>query len=270
MVEKKLIEEVGSFLQEKKNINVDSIIKDFPMSLLNDHIVHIRICELDSACNMKHVDISMTQPQYHIYQLESYGPSIEELNEGEEDIAAASYWMLPATEFEDLWENLIYDSPIKEQLLKFVRTTLLFSDRGLNKNIISWNKVILLHGPPGTGKTSLCKALAQKLSIRLDSRYKYAQFVEINSHSLFSKWFSESGKLVQKMFGKITELADDHALLVIVLIDEVESLTRARESSSKGSDPSDAVRVVNAVLTQLDQINKFVISLYSIPFFSTN
>lgn len=257
MVEKILIKEVGSFLQEKKNINVDSIIKDFPMSLLNDHIVHIRICELDSACNMKHVDISMTQPQYHIYQLESYGPSIEEMNEGEEDIAAASYWMLPATEFEDLWENLIYDTPIKEQLLKFVRTTLLFSDRGLNKNIISWNKVILLHGPPGTGKTSLCKALAQKLSIRLDSRYKYAQFVEINSHSLFSKWFSESGKLVQKMFGKIAELADDHALLVIVLIDEVESLTRARESSSKGLDPSDAVRVVNAVLTQLDQINKY-------------
>ncbi|XP_045600259.1 pachytene checkpoint protein 2 homolog [Procambarus clarkii] len=252
-----LIEDVDSFLQEKRNISTDSIIKEFAKSSLHEHLIHIRICEIDSASDTKHIDISTVQPKYYIYQLECYGPGIEELNEGEDDIPAATHWMLPATEFEDLWENLIYDMPIKEQMLKFVRTALLFSDKGMNKSIISWNKVILLHGPPGTGKTSLCKALAQKLSIRLDSRYKYAQLVEINSHSLFSKWFSESGKLVQKMFTKITDLADDHHLLLIVLIDEVESLTRARESSTSGSDPSDAVRVVNAVLTQLDQINKY-------------
>lgn len=37
-------------------------------------------------------------------------------------------------------------------------------------------------------------------------RYKVGSLVEVNSHSLFSKWFSESGKLVSRLFAKIGEL----------------------------------------------------------------
>lgn len=116
--------------------------------------------------------------------------------------------------------------------------------------------MVLLHGPPGTGKTTICKALAQKMFIRNSDRYNSGILLEVNSHSLFSKWFSESGKLVMKLFAHIGEIADDTDCLVVVLIDEIESITSARSSASKSNEPGDAVRVVNAVLTSLDALKR--------------
>lgn len=85
-------------------------------------------------------------------------------------------------------------------------------------------------------------------------QFSHGKLVEINSHSLFSKWFSESGKLVQRLFALIDELVEDEKAFVVILIDEVESLTTARQAAASGTEPSDAVRVVNAVLTQLDRL----------------
>ena len=52
----------------------------------------------------------------------------------------------------------------------------------------------------------------------LFDRYPRGLLVEINSHSLFSKWFSESGKLVMKMFQKIDEFMNDEESLICLLI----------------------------------------------------
>ena len=45
--------------------------------------------------------------------------------------------------------------------------------------------------------------------------------------------------------------------MVCLLIDEVESLTAARSAVASGTEPSDAIRVVNALLTQVDRLKKF-------------
>ena len=75
------------------------------------------------------------------------------------------------------------------------------------------------------------------------SSYSHARLLEINSHSLFSKWFSESGKLVQRLFTSITDLIDEDDAFIVVLIDEVESLTAARAGAMAGNEPSDGLRV---------------------------
>ncbi len=57
-----------------------------------------------------------------------------------------------------------------------------------------------------------------------------------------------------KLFDHIGELVDDPDALVCVLIDEVESLTASRKAAMMGAEPSDAIRVVNALLTQIDNL----------------
>jgi len=103
----------------------------------------------------------------------------------------------------------------------------------------------------------LCRALAHKLAIRLSDRFQRATLLEIHSHSLFSKWFSTSGKLVSALFSMVRDMVEDdpHAL-VCVLIDEVESLASSR-SNNAGGDPSDGMRAVNSLLTSLDRLRSF-------------
>lgn len=205
-------------------------------------------------------DSSLSESNVHIYRMKDFEPQAQEISADEasqeENTIGSRHWELPCSEFDQIWENLVFDDNIKNELLSYVYAILKISDRGANLSILHVNRLILLHGPPGTGKTSLCKGLSQKLSIRLNARYKKSVFIEINSHSLFSKWFSESGKLVLRMFDQIEQTAEDSKCLVFVLIDEVESLSMARTGALKRNEPGDSVRAVNALLTQIDRIRR--------------
>ncbi|KAL3322361.1 hypothetical protein AABB24_039805 [Solanum stoloniferum] len=220
---------------------------------LAENVQHICVCDTDVWLENRDILLFwQVKPVVQVFQLSEEGPC-EELS-GDGQLSTFNEWILPAKEFNGMWESLIYESGLKQRLLRYAASALLFTEKRVNSFLVSWNRIILLHGPPGTGKTSLCKALAQKLSIRFSFRYPRSQLVEVNAHSLFSKWFSESGKLVAKLFSKIQEMVEEENNLVFVLIDEVESLAAARKAALSGSEPSDSIRVVNALLTQLDKL----------------
>ncbi|KAG6454321.1 hypothetical protein O3G_MSEX008636 [Manduca sexta] len=222
---------------------------------LKEHIASINFCDVNHDTDVSITDVELV---YHVYKLDTFGAETDTMTDAStgEEFAAADVWALPAQEFHGLWESLVYDSKLKEDTVRFVETALEFADRGVDPHIIGCNRVVLLHGPPGTGKTSLCRALAQKLAVRLGDRFPRARLIEINAHGLFSKWFAESGKLVARLFERVTEIVADRRLLACVLVDEVESLAAARRAALAGLEPTDSIRAVNALLTQLDRLRR--------------
>ncbi|KAK3809768.1 MAG: TR-interacting protein 13 [Linnemannia elongata] len=232
--------------------------------LVRTFVEHIRIGECSGYGSiLQNVQSFVTRDvelSIHVYQLQRQG-AVEEYGDFgsgdmDESVMMAHHWTLPCEELEGVWDSLIFEDRLEVKLLEYVYTTILFSDRNVNPHLVSWNRVVLLHGPPGTGKTSLCRGLAQTLGIRLSRRFHFTKLLEINCHSLFSKWFSESGKLVHRMFDQIWRMVDDDDTFVCVLIDEVESLAAARKAALSGNEPSDSIRVVNALLTQIDRLKR--------------
>lgn len=88
--------------------------------------------------------------------------------------------------------------------------------------------------------------------------YPQSKLVEINTHSLGSKFFGESGKLVSKVFDNIaTLLEEEEDTFVCVFVDEIETIAARRERVLSGNEPFDAVRAVNALLTGLDRLRNY-------------
>ena len=115
------------------------------------------------------------------------------------------------------------------------------------------NPLILIHGPPGTGKTALAQGLAQKISIRLNRTYKRTKFIQIKTAAILSRFYSQSARQVSDIFTAIGEICDeDREQFVCILIDEVECIASSRESSMHG-EVQDSLRVTNALLTGLDR-----------------
>lgn len=96
---------------------------------------------------------------------------------------------------------------------------------------------LLLHGPPGSGKTYLAKALYA------ETRDKVT-FFNITASIMVSKWRGESEKILRVLFHMAARRAPS-----IIFFDEIESLTSKRDRST---DHESSKRFKNELLQLLD------------------
>ncbi|MFL2946590.1 MAG: CDC48 family AAA ATPase [Candidatus Poseidoniales archaeon] len=95
-------------------------------------------------------------------------------------------------------------------------------------------KGVLLHGPPGTGKTMIAKAVANETN---------AHFTSINGPEIISKYYGESEKQLREIFDDAASNAP-----AVIFIDELDSIAPKREDVSGEVER----RVVAQLLTLMD------------------
>ncbi|AGO12418.1 AaceriAER065Cp [[Ashbya] aceris (nom. inval.)] len=97
---------------------------------------------------------------------------------------------------------------------------------------------ILLHGPPGTGKTMLLRCVANENDAHVQI---------INGPSLTSKFLGETEERLRAIFDEARQFQPS-----IILIDEIDSIAPSRDSDDAGEAES---RVVATLLTLMDGVD---------------
>jgi AAA+ superfamily predicted ATPase len=158
---------------------------------------------------------------------------------------------LPDPEFNGIWDAIVLDQDQKDRIL--ATAILNFTMRGkIDRAHLPMHGLILLHGPPGTGKTSVARGLASRVAEAAKSAGDFL-FIEVEPHALTSAAHGKTQKAVKDLLGQtVAEHAEGRP--TVVLLDEVETLAADRSKLSMEANPIDVHRATDAVLAQLDHL----------------
>ena len=141
---------------------------------------------------------------------------------------------------EKLNQEMIFSDEVKLQLHDFSAITKKINEKSKNNSMVKYRN-LLLHGPPGTGKTMF----AEKLARRLHDEHGM-EWIMVTG----SGFFQEGAyiKAVNDIF--IKEIKRNKKKGTIIIIDEADSLFSARKNLHPDSM---AYRVINQILSFLGE-----------------
>ncbi len=90
---------------------------------------------------------------------------------------------------------------------------------------------IVFHGPPGTGKTYIAKALATELGL---------PFAKLSGADVQSKWINESAQKINTLFEEAKTVADSEGGAVVFL-DELDAVLKQRDGGGSAHEEDNKV-----------------------------
>ncbi len=163
----------------------------------------------------------------------------------------ASLVELPDPAWLSRWTRIVAPEGLKERLLNFTLFSLTHRGR-LDPVRLPIHGLVVLAGPPGTGKTTLAGGLADQAARELGGEGLLC--VEIDAHSFPSQLLGESQRGVARLFERTLPDLAARGRPTIVLLDEVESLAVSRRGASLETNPVDVHRATDAVLAGIDEV----------------